>query len=159
MNKILYIILISFIVSNCSFKPVVKHHGVPFLEKKQASLKINESNKNDIINILGAPSTKSLINKNLWIYIENRQTTASFLKLGKTEVKENNVLVVEINEYGILKDKKFYNNDDQNKIIFSEKETQMSEKDSFVYSVVSSIRQKIDSPKRQRNNIYCIIRK
>ena len=67
-------------------------------------------------------------------------------------MKENNVLVVEINEYGILKDKKFYNKDDQNKIIFSEKVTQMSEKDSFVYSVVSSIRQKIDSPKRQRNS-------
>ena len=39
MNKILYIILISFIVSNCSFKPVVKHHGVPSLEKKQLSIK------------------------------------------------------------------------------------------------------------------------
>ena len=152
MIKILYIIIISIIVTNCNFKQIDKYHGVSFLDKKQKKLIINKSNKNDIINILGAPSTKSLINKNLWIYIENRQTTASFFKLGKTEVKENNVLVVEINEYGILKDKKFYNKDDQNKIIFSEKVTQMSEKDSFVYSVVSSIRQKIDSPKRQRNS-------
>ena len=152
MIKILYIIIISIIVTNCNLKQIDKYHGVSFLDEKQKKLIINKSNKNDIINILGAPSTKSLINKNLWIYIENRQTTASFLKLGKTEVKENNVLVVEINDYGILKDKKFYNKDDQNKIIFSEKETQMSEKDSFVYSVVSSIRQKIDSPKRQRNN-------
>ena len=33
MDKILYIIFFSLIVSNCSFKPVVKHHGIPFLEK------------------------------------------------------------------------------------------------------------------------------
>ena len=53
MNKILYIIFLSIIVSNCTFKPVVKHHGVPFLEKKQASLIVNESNTNDIKRILG----------------------------------------------------------------------------------------------------------
>ena len=53
MNKILYIILFSFIVSNCSFKPVVKHHGVPFLEKKQTKLIVNKSNTNDIKKILG----------------------------------------------------------------------------------------------------------
>ena len=33
------------IVTNCSFKKVVKHHGVSFLEKKQKNLVINESNK------------------------------------------------------------------------------------------------------------------
>ena len=59
MNKILYIIFLSFIVTNCSFKPVVKHHGVPFLEKKQTNLITNESNINDIKQILGNPSTKS----------------------------------------------------------------------------------------------------
>ena len=48
MKKLLYIILISLIASNCSFKKVVKHHGVPFLEKKQEKLKVNISNKNDI---------------------------------------------------------------------------------------------------------------
>ena len=48
MIKILYIIFLSLIVANCSFKKVVKHHGVPFLEKKQASLIINKTNKNDI---------------------------------------------------------------------------------------------------------------
>jgi len=38
MQKTLYIIFFSLIVTNCSFKPVVKHHGVPYLEKKQALL-------------------------------------------------------------------------------------------------------------------------
>ena len=59
MIKILYIIILSLTVTNCAFKPVVKHHGVPFLEKKQSLLITNETNKNDILEILGIPSTKS----------------------------------------------------------------------------------------------------
>ncbi len=57
MIKILYIISLFFIVTNCSMKKVVKHHGVPFLEKKQQSLIVNKTNKNDIRKILGNPST------------------------------------------------------------------------------------------------------
>ena len=107
MNKILYIIFISFIVSNCSFKPVVKHHGVPFLEKKQSQLVVNKSNKNDIKKILGNPSTTSKFDNDLWIYIENRKSKSSLFKLGKEIVLANNVLVLEIDKKGILKNKKF----------------------------------------------------
>ena len=52
MIKILYIIFLSLIVANCSFKNVVKHHGVPFLEKKQATLLVNEANKNEYCPII-----------------------------------------------------------------------------------------------------------
>ena len=147
MNKILYIILISFIVSNCSFKPVVKHHGVPFLEKKQASLKINESNKNDIKKILGNPSTKSKFDNDLWIYIERKQTQSKFKNLGRMEIYENNVLVLEIDNYGILKKKKFYNKDDMENIKIVEATTQSGfRKNSFIYDFMSSMRQKINDP-------------
>ena len=150
MYKILYIILISFIVANCSFKKVVKHHGVHYLEKKQANLFINKSNKNDIIKLLGAPSTKSILEDDLWIYIENRKSKSSILKLGKEVVLTNNVLVLAIDSRGILKNKKFYNIDDLNKLSFNKNETKMSDKDSFVYGVISSLKQKIDSPKRKK---------
>ena len=151
MNKILYIILISFIVSNCSFKPVVKHHGVPFLEKKQASLKINESNKNDIKKILGNPSTKSKFDNDLWIYIERKQTQSKFKNLGRMEIYENNVLVLEIDNYGILKKKKFYNKDDMENIKIVEATTQSGfRKNSFIYDFMSSMRQKINDPLGQR---------
>ena len=59
MKKILYTIIVFIILSNCSFKPVVKHHGVPSLNKKQNILIANVTNKNDIIKVLGYPSTKS----------------------------------------------------------------------------------------------------
>ena len=138
------------VTTSCSLKPINNYHGVAFLEKKQQALLINKSNKNDIIKILGSPSTKSILENDIWIYIENRRSKSSLFKLGKETMISNNVLVVEIDKKGILKNKKFYNIDDQNKIIFNENKTLMSDKDSFIYGVVSSLRQKIDSPKRNK---------
>ena len=151
MKKLIYIIICSLIVTNCNIKSIEQYHGVSNLENKQKRLIISKSNKNDIIDILGPPSTESFITNNLWIYIENKKTKSSLFKLGKTRIEANNVLVLEIDRYGVLKDKKIYNKDDQNKILFTKNTTAMSEKDSFVYGVFSSLRQKIDSPKRNRN--------
>ena len=112
MKKILYIILLSFIVSNCSIKPVVQHHGVPSLEKKQANLIVNKSNKNDIKEILGIPSTTSKFDVDVWIYIERKQTQSKLKNLGRMKIFQNNVLVLEIDNYGILKKKEFFNKED-----------------------------------------------
>ena len=137
MIKILYIIFLSLIVANCSFKPVVKHHGIPFLEKKQSSLVINKTNKNDIIKILGNPSTKSKFDNDVWIYIERKQTQSKLTNLGRMKIYKNDVLVLEIDNYGILKKKEFYNKDDMNKIKFDEAETQADySKKSFIYNFI-----------------------
>ena len=147
MLKILYIILFSFIVSNCSFKPVVKHHGVPFLEKKQLELKVNESNKNDIRKILGNPSTKSKFDNDIWIYIERKQTQSKLKNLGRMKIFKNDVLVLEIDNYGILKKKEFYNMDDMKKIQVTEETTEANfSRNSFIYEFMSSMRQKINDP-------------
>ena len=151
MIKILYIILFSFIVSNCSTKQVVKHHGVPFLEKKQVLLKENESNKNDITKILGIPSTKSKFNNDVWIYIERKQTQSKLRNLGKMKIFENNVLILEIDKYGILKKKEFFNKDDMDniKIVKSTTENEFK-KNSFIYDFMSSMRQKVTDPLGKR---------
>ena len=150
MIKPFYIIFIILIATSCSLNPVDKYHGVAFLEKKQKKLFINKSNKNDIIKVLGAPSTESILEDDLWIYIENRKSKSSILKLGKEVVLTNNVLVLAIDNRGILKNKKFYNIDDLNELSFNKNETKMSDKDSFVFGVISSLKQKIDSPKRKK---------
>ena len=151
MNKILYIILVSFIVSNCSFKPVIKHHGVPFLEKKQKELTVNQSNINDIRKILGIPSTRSKFDNDIWIYIERRQTQSKLKNLGKMKIIKNDVLVLEIDNYGILKNKKFYNKDDMQNLKFVEGSTETGvKKQTFVYDFLSSMRQKINDPLGQR---------
>ena len=151
MKKILYIILLSFIVSNCSIKPVVQHHGVPSLEKKQASLKVNKSNKNDIRKILGSPSTTSKFNNDVWIYIERKQTQSKLKNLGKMKIFKNDVLVLEIDDYGILKKKEFYNKDDMENIKIVEATTEAGfRRNSFIYDFLSSMRQKINDPLGQR---------
>ena len=143
--------MLFFIVSNCSFEPVVKHHGVPFLEKKQETLKINETNKNDIKKILGIPSTKSKFDNDVWIYIERKQTQSKFKNLGRMRIFKNDVLVLEIDKYGILKKKNFYNKDDMENIKISEETTQSAfKKNSFIYEFMSSMRQKMDDPLGQR---------
>jgi outer membrane protein assembly factor BamE (lipoprotein component of BamABCDE complex) len=151
MIKILYIILISLIVSNCSFKKVVKHHGVPFLEKKQQSLIINEANKNDIIRVLGNPSTTSKFNNDVWIYIERKQTQSKLKNFGKMKIFKNDTLVLEIDSYGVLKKKDFYNINDFEDIKISKDITGTKfRKNKFIYDFLSSMRQKINDPLGQR---------
>ena len=151
MIKILYIIFLSLIVANCSFKKVVKHHGVPFLEKKQASLILNKTNKNDIMEILGNPSTKSKFDNDVWIYIERKQTQSKLTNLGKMKIYKNDVLVLEIDNYGILKKKSFFNKEDMNKLKIVELTTNTGlKKDTFIYSFMSSMRQKINDPLNKR---------
>ena len=151
MYKTLYIIFFSLIVTNCSFKPVVKHHGVPFLEKKQVSLIINKSNKNDIKQTLGSPSTKSKFDNDIWIYIERKQTQSKIKNLGRMKIFKNDVLVLEIDKYGILKNKEFYNKEDMEKIKIVEATTEAGfKRNSFIYNFMSSMRQKINDPLGQR---------
>ena len=147
MSKLLYIILFIFILSNCTFKPVIKHHGVPYLEKKQASLKVNESNINDIKQILGNPSTKSKFDNDVWIYIERKQTQSKLKNLGKMKIYKNDILVLEIDEYGLLKKKEFYNINDMQEIKIVEATTEAGfKRNSFIYDFMSSMRQKINDP-------------
>ena len=135
------------IVSNCSLKPVKKHHGVSYLEEKQTSLIINKSNKNDIKTILGNPSTKSKFDNDIWIYIERKQTQSALRNLGRMKIYKNDVLVLEIDNYGILKKKEFFNKDDMEDIKIVKATTESGfKRNSFVYNFMSSMRQKINDP-------------
>ena len=139
------------IVSNCAFKKVVKNHGVPSLLKKQTLLEVNKTNKNEIRSILGHPSTTSKFDNDVWIYVESKQSQTGLKDLGKMEIFENNVLVLEMDKFGILAKKKFYNEEDMNEIKVSKKITEGTfKKNSFIYSFMSSMRQKINDPLGQR---------
>ena len=147
MLRILYIIFFALVVTNCSFKKVVKHHGVPFLEKKQKQLIINKSTSNDVRKILGTPSTQSKFDNDIWIYIERKQTQSKLSNLGRMKIFKNDVLVLEIDNYGILKKKDFYNMEDMKKIKVVEETTEASfSRNSFIYDFMSSMRQKINDP-------------
>lgn len=123
------------------------HHGVHNLEKKQVKLELNTTNKNDIIKLIGPPSTKSTFDNDVFIYIERKTSSSRLTRLGKKKLLVNNVLVLEIDENGILENKTFYNKEDMRKIKFDENITSVNySKRSFIYNFLSSLRQKIDDP-------------
>tara|TARA_B100000767_G_C19594991_1_gene463094 strand:- start:47 stop:514 length:468 start_codon:yes stop_codon:yes gene_type:complete len=148
MKKIILKLVLLLLISNCTLNKVENRHGVPFLEAKNTDLLINKTNKNDIVDLLGPPSTRSMFNNDLWIYIEKKTTKKSLFKLGKEKKLKNNVLVLEIDNKGMLVSKKLYTLESNNEIKFNEQKTETNDKDSFVYGFLSSLRQKIDSPKR-----------
>ncbi len=124
---------------------------MPFLEKKQQSLIINKANKNDIIKVLGNPSTTSKFNNDVWIYIERKQTQSKLKNFGKMKIFKNDTLVLEIDSYGVLKKKDFYNINDFEDIKISQDITGSKfRKNKFIYDFLSSMRQKINDPLGQR---------
>ena len=138
-------------IANCSFNKAIKHHGVNFLEKKQEKLILKKTNKNDIVKILGPPSTKSTFDNDVWIYIERKTTTKNLFKLARQKILVNNVLVLEIDNYGLLVKKEFYNMEKMNDLVFSKKNTKsLTTKQSFVYDFMSSMRQKLNDPLGKR---------
>jgi len=153
-NIILLVCIILFITS-CTINKVVKKHGVRNLEKKQENLIIYQSNKNDIVQILGPASSKSSFDNDMWIFIEREITNQKIMKLGKEKLIKNNVLFLEINNQGILVKKEFYNINEMNDVKFSSLETKSKySKRAFVYDFLSSMRQKINDPlgKRKKPN-------
>ena len=144
--RILLLVIFLFVV-NCNFNKIVDSHGSHYLEKKQKKLTINTSNKNDIISLLGPPSTKSKFDNDLWIYIERKKTRTSILKFGTKKIYINNVLLLEIDSKGLLAKKEFFNINDMKEIKFNEDETDITySKRSFVYDFLSSMRQKVNDP-------------
>ena len=146
MHKII-IILIILLLSNCHRNPVINTHGVPFLDIKQKNLIIKKTNKNDVKKFLGHPSTVAIFNNSIWIYIERTRTKGKILKFGQNVTSKNNVLALEFDEHGILIKKDFFNKNQINKINFTQNTTgTITRERNFIYSFLSSLRQKINKP-------------
>ena len=142
-NIFILILFLTFIYG-CQKNDVIKTHGVAYLNKREKLIIVNKTNKNDTISILGQPSTKGLVDDNLWIYIERTRTRGKLLKLGRNYLQKNNVLVLEFDKYGILQRKEFYNKKQMNEIKFAKNKTENElRKENFIYSFLSSVRQKM----------------
>jgi len=153
MKKLFIFFIISLFISACTLKKVGNHHGVHFLDKKQTKLSVNQSNKNDILELLGSPSTKSTFDNDLWIYIERKTNNSSLAQLGRERIIVNNVLLLEINNMGLLESKEFLDLTSMQDLKFAKQTTDNQyKKNTFVYDFLSSMRQKINDPlgKRKR---------
>ena len=144
--KILLIILAIFLTS-CKLNKVVNHHGIHNLEAKSKELLINQSNINQIRNLLGPPSSTSFFDEDILIYLERKTSNSKLLKLGKKKLIASNVLLLEVDNRGILINKKFLNQDDLNKLTFTNKTTKtLADQESFVSRALSGVITKIDDP-------------
>jgi len=114
------------------------------LENREKTLIVGKTNQNDVIKIIGNPHSTSIKDEDTWIYFERTITRGKMIKLGQNVLKENNLLELKFNKYGVLMDKKFYNKEDMNKIAYSNKETENNiTQPSFVGKFLSSMRQKM----------------
>ena len=148
-KNIFLLVIFLFLISGCSQNEVIKTHGVAYLKKREKLIIVNQSNKNDTITILGQPSTKGMVDDNLWIYIERTRTRGTLLKLGRNYLKKNNVLVLEFDKYGVLKKKDFFSRDNMNNIEFAKSITDNEiRKENFINSFLSSVRQKMLSKRK-----------
>ncbi len=149
MKKITLLVLALFLITSCQRNELVKTHGISYLEKREKLIIVNKSNKNDVLEIFGTPSTKGMTDDNLWIYIERTITRGKLLKFGRNYLKKNNALVLEFNKYGILVKKDFYNRDKMNKVSFAKDITENEiRRENFIYSFLSSVRQKMLTKKK-----------
>ena len=153
MRKLFIFFILSLFISACTLKKVERHHGVHFLNKKQEKLTVNQSNKNDILKLLGSPSTKSTFDNDLWIYIERKTDNSSLTKFGNERIIVNNVLLLEVNNMGLLASKEFLDLTKMKDLKFAKQTTESQyKKKTFLYDFLSSMRQKINDPlgKRKR---------
>jgi len=128
---------------------VSNYHGAKGLEKKYEILKLNKTNKNDLLKIIGPPSTISDFDENKWIYVERLKSNQSLLKLGAQKIVKNNILIVELNNVGILQNKTFLNLDNMNDIKYIKSTTGKNfQNKNFMYSLLGSLREKINAPLR-----------
>ena len=147
MNKLLLYISTFLIISNCNLKQNIEHHGVHMLDEKSKKLIISENNKNDVIKILGPPSVESSFDNDLMFYIERKILVRGLARFGKRQILTNNVLLVEVDNRGILIKKEFIDLNQMNELEISKKITEIDyQKTSFIYDFLSSMRQKVNDP-------------
>ena len=146
INLLKFFFYFSFFIflAGCQLQEPYQNHGILFLENRSAKLKIDISNKNDVISNIGHPHSRSINDDNEWIFIERTLTKGEFHKLGKNILKESNILVLKFNKYGILKEKTFLTKKDIKKMAFSDMKTsnELSQK-SFVQKFLTSLRDKM----------------
>ena len=146
-----YLIVLLFLFTlNCTLNKVSNTHGFKFNETKYNNIILNKTNKNDIKSLIGPPSSISKFN-DTWIYIERKKTNQSIFKLGKKRISDNNIILIEFNSMGTVKDKKFLNLNDMNEIKIAEKVTSKKfNQNNTLYNILSTLREKVNAPRRKK---------
>ncbi len=149
MKFFFYIFLFLFTL-NCSINKVSNNHGFRLLENKAKKIIITKSNKNDVRDILGPPSSISKF-EDVWFYIERKKTNQRIIKLGKKKISVNNVLILEFDKRGLVASKNILDINNMNDIEIADKKTlKKFEQDNFLYNILATLREKVNAPTRNK---------
>ena len=149
--KFIIIIIFLFIV-NCSGNKVSNFHGSKQLETKFNIIKVNKTNKNDLVKLIGPPSSVSDFDNKKWFYIERLKTNQSLIKLGNQKIEKNNVLIVQLDNFGVVREKKLLDLENMKDVKYLNTTTEKDFKnESILYNIFSSLREKINAPSKNRS--------
>ena len=102
IKKYLFIVLV-FLSASCS--PIVENRGYVFDEKLLDQIKVNETISNDVMDILGSPSTTSAIDASTWYYVYSKAETVAFYH---PKVTDRKVLAVSFGDDNKVNNLKYY---------------------------------------------------
>ena len=145
-----FLLIFTFLFTlNCSLNKVSNIHGSRFIETKYDKIVLNKSNKNDVRKLIGPPSSVSDFD-GTWFFIERKKVNQSLFKLGKQRISNNNVIILEFNQMGIVSKKNFLKLDNMNEIDINENTTKKKfDQDNTLYNILSSLRDKVNSPSKR----------
>ncbi len=133
-------------ILSCNTQKIDHVHGVSNLSNKIKLIKLNQTNKNDIIKILG-PAPISHKEENRWSYFEVRETKT---KYGKRDIYLNDYAEIFFNKYGITKKIEFYNLENMTNLEFAKEKTDsLAIQDTFSKNLLSSTRKRMENARKK----------
>lgn len=117
IKKYLFIVLV-LLITSCS--PIVENRGYVFDEKLLDQIEINKTISNDVMSILGSPSTTSAIDSSTWYYIFSKAETIAFYR---PEVTDRRVLAVSFGNDNKVNNLKYYGLEDGKIISYVDRTT------------------------------------
>ena len=98
-------LFIALVLLSASCSPIVENRGYVFDEKLLDQIKVNETISNDVMDILGSPSTTSAINASTWYYIYSKAETVAFYH---PTVTDRRLLAVSFDDDNKVNNLKYY---------------------------------------------------
>jgi outer membrane protein assembly factor BamE (lipoprotein component of BamABCDE complex) len=107
------------LVSGCTGE--LNTHGDLVEADRLAQIVPHQNNRNDVLSILGSPSTVSALDGEAWYYIGNR--TAEKIAFLRPEVKERQAVVITFNSQGVVESVRTLKSDKDREVQVVERET------------------------------------
>ena len=149
-NKILFSILTAAALCSCSSDVFVSHNGNMPTNDRISQLKPGQS-KEEVLSLLGAPSSVVSLDKNTWIYMSSEVKQVAFFK--PTEI-DRDVLTIKFDKYDQVADIDRLNKKNGTEVAVSTDATQtLGQEPGFFEKYFGGVGQYMPFATRNRENL------